>query len=253
MKKPLLIVFLILIADQILKFWIKMNMTLGQEFHIADWFFIHFTENEGMAFGLTFGGEFGKLALSLFRLVAIIAIGWYLQDLVKKKMPFGLIFSITLIFAGAIGNLIDSAFYGLIFSHSSYHTLATLFPEGGGYDTFLHGKVVDMFYFPIIQGSYPEWFPFWGGNEFIFFRPVFNLADSSITVGVLILILFQRKYFTKGHHDGEIQKTTDDDPNPDGTDAEPIDSVIETQRNDGENNFEDSEEPEQTSNTKITG
>lgn len=199
MKKPLLIIFLILIADQVLKFWIKLNMTLGQEFHIADWFLIHFTENEGMAFGLTFGGEFGKLALSLFRLVAIVAIGWYLHDLVKKKMPFGLIFSITLIFAGAIGNLIDSAFYGMIFSHSSYHTLATLFPEGGGYDTFLHGKVVDMFYFPIIQGYYPDWFPFWGGNDFIFFRPVFNLADSSITVGVLILILFQRKYFTKPH------------------------------------------------------
>jgi signal peptidase II len=178
-------------------------MTLGQEFHFFDWFIIHFTENEGMAFGLTFGGEFGKLALSLFRLVAIVAIGWYLHDLVKKKMPFGLIFCITLIFAGAVGNLIDSAFYGLIFSQSSYHTLATLFPEGGGYSSFLHGKVVDMFYFPIIRGYYPEWFPFWGGNEFIFFRPVFNIADSSITVGVLMLILFQRKYFTKPHHKDE--------------------------------------------------
>lgn len=200
MKKPLLIIFLILLADQVLKFWIKLNMTLGGEIHVFDWFIIHFTENEGMAFGLTFGGEFGKLALSLFRLVAIIAIGWYLMDLVKKKMPFGLIFSITLIFAGAVGNLIDSAFYGLIFSHSSYHTVASLFPEGGGYSSFLHGKVVDMFYFPVIRGYYPLWIPFWGGNEFIFFRPVFNIADSSITIGVLMLILFQRKFFTKGHH-----------------------------------------------------
>lgn len=183
-------------------------MTLGQEFHIADWFIIHFTENEGMAFGLTFGGEFGKLALSLFRLVAIIAIGWYLQDLVKKKMPFGMVFSITLIFAGAVGNLIDSAFYGMIFSHSSYHTLATLFPEGGGYNSFLHGKVVDMFYFPIIQGTYPTWVPFFGGGDFIFFRPVFNLADSSITIGVLILILFQRKYFIRTHHQNQEETTT---------------------------------------------
>ncbi len=121
MKKSLIIIFIILLADQILKFWIKLNMTIGEEFHVfGDWFIIHFTENEGMAFGLSFGGEFGKLALSLFRIVAIAAISWYLWDLIKKKMPFGLILSITLILAGAIGNLIDSAFYGLIFSHSSY-------------------------------------------------------------------------------------------------------------------------------------
>jgi len=177
-----------------------MNMTIGEEIHVFDnWFIIHFTENQGMAFGLSFGGEFGKLILSLFRLAAIIAIGWYLHDLVKKKMSFGLIFSITLILAGAIGNLIDSAFYGLFFSHSSYHSMATFLPEDGGHSTFLHGKVVDMLYFPIIQGYYPDWLPFWGGNDFVFFRPVFNIADSSITVGVLMLILFQRKYFTRTH------------------------------------------------------
>ena len=200
LKKPLIIIFLILLVDQSIKFWIKTNMSIGEEFHVfGNWFIIHFTENEGMAFRLSFGGEFGKLALSLFRILAIVAIGWYLSDLVKKKMPFGLIFSITLILAGAIGNVLDSAFYGLLFTNSSWHTVATFLPEGGGYGSFLHGKVVDMFYFPIIEGNYPEWFPFWGGSEFIFFRPVFNIADSSITVGVLMLVLFQRKFFIKKH------------------------------------------------------
>lgn len=188
-------------------------MTIGEEFHVlGNWFIIHFTENEGMAFGLSFGGEFGKLALSLFRLIAIVAITWYLNDLIKKKMPFGLIFSITLILAGAMGNLLDSAVYGILFSNSSWHTVAAFLPEDGGYSTFLHGKVVDMFYFPIIQGNYPEWFPFWGGSEFIFFRPVFNIADSSITVGVLMLILFQRKFFIKKHdvEDVEIESQGDE-------------------------------------------
>jgi signal peptidase II len=214
LKKSLIIIFIILLADQILKFWIKLNMTIGEEFHVfGDWFIIHFTENEGMAFGLSFGGEFGKLALSLFRIVAIAAISWYLWDLIKKKMPFGLILSITLILAGAIGNLIDSAFYGLIFSHSSYHTRALFLPEAGGYSSFLHGKVVDMFYFPVIQGYYPVWIPFWGGQEFIFFRPVFNIADSSITVGVLMLILFQRKYFIHTHKDEDSPQDKAQDEN----------------------------------------
>lgn len=250
MKKPLLIIFLILLADQILKFWIKMNMTLGEEFRVFDWFIIHFTENEGMAFGLTFGGEFGKLALSLFRLAAIIAIGWYLMDLVKKNMPFGLIFSITLIFAGAVGNLIDSAFYGLIFSHSSYHTVATLFPEGGGYSSFLHGKVVDMFYFPVIRGYYPVWVPFWGGNEFIFFRPVFNIADSSITIGVLMLILFQRKYFTKGHHHDPAKQPTDEQVELQVSESDAADVDAETVRIEDDSKLKDSQKPVPDSNTK---
>ena len=173
-------------------------MSLGDEIVIfKDWFILHFVENNGMAFGFEFAGEYGKVFLSVFRILAVIAIGWYLFKLAKQKeIPFGFILSIALIFAGAIGNIIDSLFYGLIFNHS-FGQEATLFPEGGGYAGFLHGKVVDMFYFPLINTRYPDWFPFWGGHEFIFFRPVFNIADSSITVGVFILIFFQKRYFKK--------------------------------------------------------
>lgn len=207
MKKSILLIVFILVVDQIVKFWIKLTMTIGEEIPVFDsWFYLHFTENEGMAFGMTFGGESGKLALSLFRIVAIGAIGWYLSDLIRKKANTGLIMSISLVLAGALGNMIDSAFYGLIFSSSSYHTMATFLPEEGGYASFLHGKVVDMFYFPILEGHYPTWLPFWGGDDFVFFRPVFNIADSSITIGVLILLLFQRKFFMKPIGKEEEQK-----------------------------------------------
>lgn len=173
-------------------------MTIGEEIHVlGNWFILHFTENEGMAFGMRFGGDFGKLILSIFRIIAIFVIGWYLIRLYKNKEKTGLILSMSLIFAGALGNIIDSAFYGLIFSASKFHEVAVMFPTEGGYSPFLYGKVVDMLYFPVIKGSYPNWFPFWGGNEFIFFRPVFNIADSSITVGVFILIFFQKRYFKK--------------------------------------------------------
>ncbi len=208
MKKAAIIILLILIADQVLKIWVKTSMLIGSRGEIAvlgEWFILHFTENEGMAFGMKFGGEFGKITLSIFRIIAVIAIGWYLVRLTRRKEPFGFILSISLILAGALGNIIDSAFYGIIFSDSTFHEVARIFPEEGGYSSFLHGKVVDMFYFPIIKGFYPDWFPFWGGNEFIFFRPVFNIADSSITVGVGILILFQKRFFKKEPADNGLE------------------------------------------------
>lgn len=171
-------------------------MTLAQEFRVlGDWFIIHFTENYGMAFGLEFAGENGKLILTLFRIVAATFILVYLYRLTQRREHTLLILSISLIFAGAVGNIIDSVFYGLLFSNSTFFEAARFLPEGGGYDSLFHGRVVDMFYVPIIKGNYPSWFPFWGGQDFIFFRPVFNVADSSISIGVFILIIFQRKFF----------------------------------------------------------
>jgi signal peptidase II len=198
LKKAVLIVFVILAADQVLKFWIKTHMTLGEEIHVlGNWFILHFTENEGMAFGITFGGAAGKLALSIFRIIAVIVIAFYISRLSKRSTHPGLIVSFSLIMAGALGNILDSAFYGMIFSESSYHTVATLFPPDRGYNSFLHGKVVDMFYFPVVDTILPEWVPFRGGERFIFFRPVFNIADASITSGVFMLLIFQKRFFAK--------------------------------------------------------
>jgi signal peptidase II len=197
MRRPLLLILLVLVVDQTLKFWIKTNMYLGQEYHVAgNWFIIHFTENNGMAFGLEFAGEYGKLFLSLFRIVAVCGIGWYLFKLVKESVHPLLITSMSLILAGAIGNIIDSAFYGMLFSSSDFR-LAEFLPADGGYSSFLHGKVVDMFYFPIFSGFFPDWVPFWGGDYFIFFRPVFNIADASISIGVGLILVFQAVIFKK--------------------------------------------------------
>ena len=183
------VIMLLLLLDQVLKIWIKTHLQLHESIEITPWFYLYFTENPGMAFGIE---VIGKLFLSLFRIVAVGFIGYYLYKLVKANQSFGFIACISMILAGAVGNIIDSVVYGVVFDHS-YGQVATFLPAEGGYDTWLHGKVVDMFYFPLIQTHFPDWFPLWGGEEFIFFRPIFNLADSAICVGVFLLLLFYRQ------------------------------------------------------------
>lgn len=189
----------ILILDQVLKIWVKLNMPLGDYFEVLelDWFHIHFIENPGMAFGIEWGGEYGKLALSLFRIVAISFIGYMLYKLVKQKASFIVLTSITLIFAGAVGNILDSVFYGLVFSESTAIQVATFMPPEGGYTGFLHGKVVDMFYFPLIDSHFPEWFPIWGGKPLQFFEFIFNVADASVFIGTAIIFVFYKHFFNK--------------------------------------------------------
>jgi signal peptidase II len=196
----LIIIFAILVLDQILKIWVKTHMTLGQEIPVlGNWFKLLFIENPGMAFGWMGGGGIVKFLLSIFRIVAVIALFIVLFRLTKKNTKFGVLLGISLITAGALGNILDCLFYGKIFSLSDYSTLAVLFPEGGGYANLLHGKVVDMLYFPIIDIARESnsWLPdFFFGEDghFIFFRPVFNLADSAITIGVFYMVLFQWKW-----------------------------------------------------------
>jgi len=194
-KKSVLFIILILIIDQILKIWVKTHLEIGQEIRLfGDRGMLHFIENNGMAFGMEMGGKPGKLILSIFRVIAIIGIGWFLNSLIVKKTNLGLVMAVSAIMAGAIGNIIDSAFYGMIFNES-YNQVATLFPPEGGYSSFLHGRVVDMFYFPVISTYWPDWSPINAGESFVFFRPVFNIADSSITCGVLSILLFQKRMF----------------------------------------------------------
>ncbi len=192
------IILLVLALDQSLKIWVKTHMEYGEEFKILglDWALIHFVENNGMAFGLSLGGEYGKLVLSIFRIIAVGFLVYYLNFLLNSGAKKGILISFSLILAGAIGNIIDSAVYGMIFSESTYHGgLAEIFPEAGGYASFLHGKVVDMFYFPIINGFLPDWLPLWGGKHIMFFQPVFNVADASISIGVINMLLFNRTFF----------------------------------------------------------
>lgn len=189
---------------------------IGEEIHLAgNWAILHFTENNGMAFGMEFAGNYGKLFLSLFRVVAVFGLAYYIYWLEKKKAKTGLILSFALIFAGAFGNIIDSLFYGRIFS-DSMNDVAQLFPEGGGYAGFLHGKVVDMLYFPILQGHFPSWMPFWANEQFIFFRPVFNLADFSISVGVAIILLNQSRFFVDSNFTFAVREQAGNETSKDG-------------------------------------
>jgi signal peptidase II len=199
LRSAFLIVALIIIADQALKIWIKTSFPLGPVTDPTNQSGaqLYFIENPGMAWGMEIGGNWGKMLLTLFRMAAVIFGTWYLSKIAKEGYSKGFIVCASLIYAGALGNLIDSMFYGLIFSESSYHQVGQLFPEGGGYAGFLHGKVVDMLYFPIVRSSFPDWMPLVGGTEFEFFSPIFNIADASISIGVITLLVFQKRFLHK--------------------------------------------------------
>lgn len=198
MSKKKLAIFTVLIAiilDQIIKIYVKTHFALGEEVVVFDWFRIHFTENNGMAMGFEFGGKSGKLFLTLFRIVAVVAIIYWLKSVIKNKVHNAVIIAISLIFSGAVGNIIDSVFYGVIFN-TPEHAVATIFPEEP-YGSLFFGKVVDMFYFPIWEGTLPEWIPFIGGELFTFFQYIFNPADAFISIGVALLFIFNKQAFPK--------------------------------------------------------
>lgn len=212
MKQPftkgqisLIVILFVLITDQIIKVIVKTKMYLTQSIEITNWFKIHFTENNGMAFGMEI---FGKLFLTGFRIVAVSLITWYLIDIIKRGMKTGYIVCISLILAGALGNIVDSVFYGVIFSESVPGGIATFMPEGGGYTSWFYGKVVDMFYFPIINTFWPDWMPFVGGRSFVFFSPIFNFADAAISCGIIALLLFYGKHLNEAYP-GEKKKHED--------------------------------------------
>ena len=189
-RLAVILVILILLTDQAIKIWVKTSMCLHESIHITDWFYISFIENMGMAFGMQLGS---KILLSLFRFVAIVFLGYYIWLQVKKNARTGYIVCLSMVFAGAVGNLIDCMFYGLCFANSSEFYVSYLVPFGTGYAPFLMGKVVDMFYFPLVEWDWAQWIPFVGGEHFVFFSPVFNFADASISVSVVLLLLFFRK------------------------------------------------------------
>ncbi len=191
LRKPLILILLILVVDQLIKIYVKTHFAIGDDVKVLglDWFRIHFLENKGMAFGMSFGNTIGKFLLTLIRVVLSVAIFIYMNKLIKKGEKKIIIYSFALIFAGAVGNIIDCLFYGIIFNESTVFAAATMFPADGGYAPFLFGRVVDMFYFPLIDTTWPDWIPFVGGNNFRFFNAIFNFADASITIGVVLLLV----------------------------------------------------------------
>lgn len=196
-QKLSILVIALLVLDQVVKILVKTNMTLGQSISVfGDWFQIYFIENKGMAFGMSFGGNIGKYILTTLRIALVVIIFIYLKGLLKKETPTGVLVGVALIMVGALGNIIDCMFYGLLFSESTYTQVAQFLPEGGGYAPFFLGKVVDMIYCPIINTTWPDWVPGWGGTQMVFFRPIFNVADSCITIGALYLLIFKWKFFS---------------------------------------------------------
>ena len=202
-KKLTIFVIALLVIDQVSKILVKTNMTLGQSINVfGDWFQIYFVENIGMAFGMAVGGTVGKLLLSVFRIALGVALFIYIRKLLTRNdVPTGVLYELAAIMCGAVGNIFDSLFYGLIFSESGFTQVATMFPEGGGYAGLFFGKVVDMLYFPLIDTTLPDWFPIWGGRPFRFFSAIFNFADSCITVGAFYLIIFQWRFFARKEND----------------------------------------------------
>ncbi|WP_405209136.1 lipoprotein signal peptidase [Aquimarina sp. LLG6339-5] len=197
LKKSILVIIVVLLIDQISKIYIKTSFSLHEEAPVFSWFRIVFVENKGMAWGFELPGNYGKLILTLFRLVAITGIGYWLYDSVRKNSSRILTFCIALIFAGAFGNIIDSILYGVIFNESTSTQIAQFLPEGGGYESVFYGKVVDMIQFTFYDDILPDWIPFWGGEHFSFFDPVFNIADSAISIGVFLLLVFNKRAFPK--------------------------------------------------------
>lgn len=207
-RSAVILVIIIVLLDQALKCWVKTHMYIGQEYDvIGHWFRLQFIQNKGMAYGIALGGSVGKVLLTLLRLVAVVIGFFILRRITRLKYAKGLIICGALIIAGAMGNLIDSMFYGLIFSASTYTQVAQFLPAGGGYAGFLHGKVVDMFYFPIYQGVWPAWIPVKGGQPFEFFQYVFNISDASISIGVIAILIFQKKFFKRQSAGKETNKS----------------------------------------------